>query len=93
MKTDKNKPKSMLEIDKDIVLSTNAGRSYGNRKLKEYTCDDFASYVLDNEELNGSGRISEDSYLSEIEYLQYIPNAFARVYLYGVWVLLKMFLD
>jgi hypothetical protein len=62
---------------------------YDNKFLSKFTCDDFAELVFDN--LNAKGKPCWDKkhFLYQIEMLDYIPENYARVYLYGVWQTVK----
>lgn len=64
-------------------------RSYGNKRLSEFSADDFAEFVFDNCDMNGKPCWNEDHFLYQIEMLDHIPENYARVYLYGVWEVLK----
>ena len=62
---------------------------YDNKKLSEFDHDDFASYVFDKCDMNIIPQWSKDHWLYQIEMLDYIPRSYARVYLYGVWDVVK----
>jgi hypothetical protein len=69
--------------------------SYDNKLLSEWDSDDFASFVLDR--CDSNNKLPEDEkyflFLYQIVYLDYIPVNYARVYLYGVWEVVKEMLD
>lgn len=80
-------------IDGNIILHT-GDYYYSNKPLKDFTCDDFAEYIIDSccpdpERLVLLERNCLLYYLYEIDYLDCIPATFARVYCYGVWQVLK----
>ena len=60
---------------------------YDNKTLARFTHDDFAEYVFDN--MNLDGTFDKNSFLCQIEMLDYIPDNYGRVYLYGVWDVVK----
>jgi len=63
--------------------------SYDNKKLSNYKHDDFADLVFDQCDLDMNLCCDKDSFLNEIEMLEYIPKYYSRVYLYGVWECIK----
>jgi hypothetical protein len=64
-------------------------RSYSNKLLSNFNSDDFAEFVLDKCDSVGTPCWSKDHFLYQIEMLDYIPANYARVYLYGVWEVVK----
>lgn len=65
---------------------------YDNKPLQSWDCDDFAEYIFDNctpdKKFVGDGTfISEDDVI--LDYLEEIPRKYSRVYLYGVFELIK----
>jgi len=62
---------------------------YDNKLLSEWTSDDFADFVLDQCDMDLILHCDKKSFLNEIDMLKYIPQNYARVYLYGVWECVK----
>jgi hypothetical protein len=65
---------------------------YDNKKIKNWTCDDFANYIKDNSSANewiNRGKEIEflNNYPHTLRYLSTIPALNTTVYLYGVWML------
>jgi hypothetical protein len=63
--------------------------SYDNKLLSKWDSDDFASFVLDRCDGNDKPCWDKKHFLYQIEMLDYIPKDYARVYLYGVWEVIK----
>jgi hypothetical protein len=87
---------------KDHIPSTRKPvfASYDNKTLSKWKHDDFADYVFDqcHEEYPNPEKqditvytlaANEDSFLWDIPYLEHIPSLYTRVYLYGVWDIVK----
>lgn len=72
---------------KHFVPYAEGGRSYSNKRLTEWNSDDFVEFVFDNCDSNGNFVFG--NFLDGTDYLNYIPKHYARVYLYGVWEVLK----
>lgn len=86
--------KSITEIDGNIIPfpSKNQFSNYDNKLLKDYDCDDFASLIIDACDCTGQlANCRQNPLLDDydIPYLKCIPKEFSRVYLYGVWMVLK----
>jgi len=63
--------------------------SYDNKLLSKFTCDNFADIVFDNLDAKGKPCWNKKHFLYQIEMLDYIPENYSRVYLYGVWDVVK----
>ena len=63
--------------------------SYDNKPLSKWDSDDFAGFVIDQCDSKMKLQLKSDSFLNEIDMLNYIPENYARVYLYGVWECIK----
>ena len=63
--------------------------SYDNKELLKWDSDNFADYVFDHLNAHGKPAWNEEHWLYQIEMLDYIPQDYARVYLYGVWVVVE----
>jgi len=92
--------KTMEAYDPELipVVRKPVYASYDNKKLKNWTADNFADYVFDKCASPGKFAKNEkyiffvkESFIfdSLAEYLEEIPPHFARVYLYGVFEMLK----
>ena len=78
--------RSISNIKDHIVSQRNPGyNSYDNKLLSEFDGDDFAELVFDNCDSNTKPCWDKKHFLYQIEMLDYIPENYARVYLYGVW--------
>ena len=65
---------------------------YDNKPLKNWDSDDFANFIMDHSKNNGKFNASktflaDDTNMCEI--LECTPENFSRIYLYGVWEVLK----
>lgn len=63
--------------------------SYDNKRLSKFNSDDFVELVFDLCDSNGKPTWDKKHFLYQIEMLDYIPENYARVYLYGVWDVVK----
>ena len=63
--------------------------SYDNKLLSKWDSDNFADYVFDQCDVRNKLVCKRDSFLNEIDMLDYIPENYARPYLYGVWECIK----
>ena len=62
---------------------------YDNKLLSQFNSDDFAELVYDNCDLDINPCWDKKHFLYQIEMLDYIPKNYSRVYLYGVWDVIK----
>jgi hypothetical protein len=86
----KYKFRSISNIEDHIPSKRNpVYNSYDNKLLSKFSCDDFASLVFDLCDANGKLIWDKKHFLYQIEMLDYIPENYARVYLYGVWQIVK----
>ena len=90
--------KSITQIDGNIIPCSREKEfsCYDNKMLKDYNSDDFASFIMDC--CDNTGQIAKDAHNIlldnyDIYYLSTIPKEFTRVYLYGVWMILKSHID
>jgi hypothetical protein len=89
-----NKPKRMDDIDPNIVLSVKNPpfNSYDNKKLNEWDADDFVEYIKMKSNIDLTHM---DTYFDICckDYFEDLPKlSNPRVYLYGVWVLIKEYI-
>jgi hypothetical protein len=90
MKSKDITPKSMFEFNPDTIIVCNDDRSYANKKVIDLDDDEFAEYVFDNCDLEYKFSVNDTVFKGyDMFYLNHIPKAHPRVYLYGVWSVLK----
>jgi len=83
---EKYKFRSLSNIEDHIPSQRKpAYNSYDNKLLSKFDGDNFADLVFDNCDSNGKPCWDKKHFLYQIEMLDYIPDNYARVYLYGVW--------
>ena len=63
--------------------------SYDNKLLSKFNSDNFADLVFDHCDSNDKPCWDKKHFLYQIEMLDYIPDNYPRVYLYGVWEVVK----
>jgi hypothetical protein len=88
------KPKSVYEIDGNIILSEDNGREYGNKPLKVWDSDLFAEYILDNSTMNCE--VCDNYFMIEGSlikgYFEDLPRVTnPRVLLYGIFEVVRSY--
>jgi len=66
---------------------------YDNKKISKWTKDDFADYIFDNSDAFTGKFSPSETFFNPLDvildYLECIPENYARIYLYGVFDLFK----
>jgi len=88
-----NKPKTIFEIDPNFTPSKRVDiyNCYDNKPLKKWSSDDFASYILDCS--NSNGTVFENYFSDCLKHyfdtLPLLKGINERVYLYGIYSIIK----
>lgn len=81
-----------MPYDPELIPSMRkpAYNSYDNKKLENWDCDDFVTYVFDHQNSKGE-LVAEGTFFNDtiLQYFEGMPQNYQRVYLYGVFELLK----
>jgi hypothetical protein len=82
---------NITNITGDFIPYPDGEQCYSGKQLKQFTYDMFADMILDccdhkGELVKDSNKLTNNY---ELKYLDHIPKTFARVYLYGVWEVIR----